>query len=219
MAGLNNLTFVRGPDRNLLRTTPSTTRKRNTCGATVARDEWHRPTRSRDISATSVGKWTERTTTSVRGTFLATQTSSSSSTTRARSLMASALSRRFAVSLCANVSETVAPVEIRVEGGAKKSHDDPSTDRYHSGGRGGPHGTPTAVQRQVQVGRSQTGVDLRGPWPVGRTAALRGAVLVAPRNVAPAAGCRRAGRADPEEARTKEGGGGRPRSQDRRIAA
>ena len=92
--------------------------------------------------------------------------------------------RLWGAALCANLSETVAPLEIRVEGGAKKSHDDPSTDRYHSGGRGGPQGTPTAVQRQVQVGHSQTGVNLCGPWPVGRAAALRGVVLVAPRNVA-----------------------------------
>ncbi|HJX53205.1 MAG TPA: hypothetical protein VJ801_10605, partial [Polyangia bacterium] len=47
-------------------------------------------------------------------------------------------------SLCANMSETVTPLEIRVEGGAKKTHDDPSTDGYHSGGRGGPQGTPAA---------------------------------------------------------------------------
>ena len=34
------------------------------------------------------------------------------------------------VPLCANMSETVAPLEIRVEGGARKTHDDSSTDGY-----------------------------------------------------------------------------------------
>ena len=68
--------------------------------------------------------------------------------------------------LCANVSETVAPLEIRVEGGAKKLHDDPSRDEYDSGCRSGFQGTPAAVQRQVQVGHSQAGVSLRGPRAV-----------------------------------------------------